>query len=133
MMVCVELPIILPSVANMREHWAKRAQRAKNQRIVSRLALTAKVKGMSLPCAVTLTRIAPRQLDGDNLQSAFKSIRDGIADALGVDDRDSRIEWKYLQEKRRCREFAVRMKIEETPTPFGNTQVGTTRFVNSGG
>ena len=40
-----------------------------------------------LPCVVTLTRISARGLDDDNLQGAFKAVRDSVADALGVDDR----------------------------------------------
>lgn len=47
---------------------------------------------------VTLTRFADRTLDNDdNLRDAFKSIKDGICDAFGVDDsnREKRIAWVY--------------------------------------
>lgn len=50
-----------------------------------------------LPVTVVMTRIAPRRLDGDNLQSGFKAVRDGVADWLGVDDGDARIDWQYGQ------------------------------------
>lgn len=40
-----------------------------------------------LPCTVTLTRISARGLDDDNLQGAFKAVRDSVASALCVDDR----------------------------------------------
>jgi hypothetical protein len=38
---------------------------------------------------VTLARIAPKRYsaDGDNLQTLLSSIRDGLADALGVNDK----------------------------------------------
>ena len=104
-------PVRLRSVANMREHWAAKAKRAKAHRVIGRNA----GKGWKLlPCRVTLTRIAPRALDGDNLQSAFKAMRDGVADALGVDDAEPRVEWRYAQERGRVKEYAVTVKIEGT-------------------
>lgn len=38
-------------------------------------------------------------LDDDNLRSALKAVRDGIAEKLGIDDRDPRVEWRYGQRK----------------------------------
>lgn len=46
---------------------------------------------------VRLVRYGPRRLDSDNLAAAFKPIRDGIADALGVDDGSDRVAWSYEQ------------------------------------
>jgi len=46
---------------------------------------------------VTLTRTAERALDDDNLRDAFKSIRDGVADAFGIRDDDKRIRFAYAQ------------------------------------
>jgi hypothetical protein len=47
-----------------------------------------------------LVRVAPRSLDShDNLRSAMKGAVDGVADALGVDDRDPRVTWSYAQER----------------------------------
>lgn len=48
---------------------------------------------------VTLTRLGPRKLDSDNLAGSFKAIRDGVADALGIDDGSELIQWEYRQEK----------------------------------
>lgn len=42
---------------------------------------------------VRLTRMAPRAMDDDNLANAFKSVRDGVASALGVNDRDARVRY----------------------------------------
>ncbi len=52
-----------------------------------------------LPCTVTLTRIAVRTLDDDNVATAMKRCRDGIAKALCVDDRHRDIvRYEYAQE-----------------------------------
>lgn len=59
---------------------------------------------------VTLTRVSPRRLDGDNLASAFKAVRDGVADALGRNDGDSEIDWRY--EQRQDRDYGVEIRIQ---------------------
>lgn len=104
------LPLRIESVANQREHWAAKAKRAKTQRRAA--IVIAKQQLPSLPCVVTLTRIAPRTLDGDNLQSAFKGLRDGVADRLGVDDKDPRVTWLYAQEPGKPKEYAARIDIK---------------------
>jgi hypothetical protein len=104
------IPLRLESVANLREHWAKRAKRAADHRTV---ALSVP-RNLPLPCRVTLTRIAPRLLDGDNLQSAFKALRDGIATRLNIDDGSDVVVWHYAQEKSRDKFYAVEILIEET-------------------
>jgi hypothetical protein len=104
----IELPLRIDSVANKREHWATKARRTKQHRLAA-LA----VAPHPLPCVVTMIRVAPRKLDGDNLQSGFKALRDGIADRLGVDDADPRVTWKYDQVRGRAKEYAARVKIEE--------------------
>jgi len=65
-----------------------------------------------LPVRVTLTRIAPSSgLDEhDNLRGSLKPFADGVADWLGVDDRDARIEWRYSQERGQA--HAVRIVVE---------------------
>lgn len=104
----IELPIRIESVTNKREHWSVRSRRTKAHRMA---ALAVPV--YPLPCVVTLIRVAPRKLDGDNLQSGFKALRDGIADRLGVDDADPRVQWKYDQVRGKAKEYAARVKIEE--------------------
>jgi crossover junction endodeoxyribonuclease RusA len=105
-------PIRVVSEANLREHWSKRARRAKAQRAAACLACRASGgKSIAPPCHIVLTRIAPRDLDTDNLARAFKAVRDGIADALGVDDGDARIEWSYRQERGAPKEYAVMMQV----------------------
>lgn len=106
--VTVVLPIKTVSEANGRGHWGAKAKRTAKQRRDAWIAMPAH----SLPCIVTLTRIAPRELDTDNLTSSMKAVRDGIADRLGVDDRNPIVQWRYAQERGRVREYAVRVHIE---------------------
>ena len=110
-MIRVEVPIRTVSEMNVRGHWAPRAQRAKRHRQTTRWALRTTSRP-ALPCTVTLTRIAPRELDGDNLQASFKATRDGVADWLNVDDRDPRVVWRYAQRRGERKRYAVEVRIE---------------------
>jgi hypothetical protein len=55
--------------------------------------------------------VAPRALDGDNLQSAFKAVRDGVADWLGVDDGHKNLDWQYYQRKDGPKVYAVEIEV----------------------
>jgi crossover junction endodeoxyribonuclease RusA len=109
----VLVPVRTWSEANQRGHWGKRARRAKKQREAARLLVRA--ARFALPKSgnvrIMLTRIAPRALDSDNLASGLKAMRDGVADALGIDDGSGRIEWRCAQERGRPGEYAVRVQI----------------------
>lgn len=102
------IPMRLPSVANLREHWATKAKRVKAQRGAVALALKSRrasltelhaelARGRSL--SVVMVRVSPRKLDGDNLSSAFKAVRDEVAKQLGVDDGSDQVAWACKQEK----------------------------------
>jgi hypothetical protein len=118
--VTTEIPMKLPSMANLRLHWAVKATVFKRQRHVVGLALrgTARMwlthwKGMAsnerLCLYVTLTRVGPRALDDDNLAHAFKAVRDEVAAFVGLDDGSKRFTWAYRQERGL---YAVRIKLE---------------------
>lgn len=113
--ISVRLNIEAESVNNLREHWRKRAARAKLHRTVAWAELRRADLGPRLmgPVVVTLTRIAPRQLDGDNLQGALKATRDGVADWLGVPDNDPRVKWEYAQAKGEPKTYAVDVNVRE--------------------
>jgi hypothetical protein len=107
--VIVAIPIKLPSATNLREHWRVRAKRIKEQRrVVSvvfkdwgvkrQLLETFAIHARGGVLEVTLTRISPRKLDSDNLQGAFKGIRDEVAAVFGVDDGSDQWVWTYRQE-----------------------------------
>lgn len=86
-----------PSTPNLREHWGPKASRTKRQRGAIARKMPKWPGGPLL--LVRLTRIAPRALDGDNMQGAMKAIRDQVAAGLRVDDRAPLVEWQYHQEK----------------------------------
>lgn len=110
-MIDVIVPIRIESVANKREHFMRRAARAKKHRRDTHIALrAATLDRPSLPLIVTLTRVAARVLDDDNLRSAFKAARDGVADWLGVDDGSELVEWRYAQET--GKQYVARVRVE---------------------
>jgi hypothetical protein len=115
MNIVVTVPVKIESSLNLREHWRVRANRNTSHRAAAFFGL--KSLGISTGdrpdgCTVTLTRIAPRELDGDNLQGGFKSVRDGVADWLGMDDGDKRITWLYAQERGAPRHYAARIEVK---------------------
>lgn len=76
------------------------------------------VSGLESVCGglpvVRITRVAPSNgLDFDGLAAACKAVVDGIADWLGVDDRDPRVKWEYDQ--RRGKTYAVEIEIRRQP------------------
>lgn len=111
------LPLEVVSEANQRGHWAKHHKRKQAHRWIAcqytKVWLWTELGGRV--CVVTLTRVkGPRQrdFDDDNLRSAFKAIRDGIADAIGIDDGSKGIRWEYAQERRGGSLGCVAVKIE---------------------
>lgn len=70
-----------------------------------------------LPLTITLTRIAPRLLDTDNLASSLKHVQDGVADwHLGEygqgQDRQEGLLWVYDQQRGVPHEYAVLITID---------------------
>lgn len=114
-----ELSIKTVSEANSTEHWTKKSKRHKEQAFFVRMAYLQHVGQVILPVKITMTRCATRELDSDNLQMAFKWIRDELSDLVcsdrivsttqsktgrtvevrGRNDSDARISWDYKQQK----------------------------------
>lgn len=111
MISAVTIPIRTKSEANQREHWHKKADRAKSQRATVGMVVRARMTRPTLPCVVKLTRIAPKALDSDNLYGSFKATRDAIADWLGIDDRDPRVTYLCEQERGAPKTYAVRVEV----------------------
>lgn len=109
----IKIAIRTHSNLNVREHWAKRARRAKDERYAGYLWTHKALRGIQFPATIRLTRIAPRALDGDNLQGALKHVRDGVADRIGVDDRDPTVTWLYDQRRGEPHEYAVLVEVVE--------------------
>ncbi len=116
-MITADLPLRIISEANARQHWRKAAARKKLHRQTARLILQqfARPMGDSDRFTITLTRIAPRKLDDDNLASGFKAVRDGVADWIGIDDGSPRIAWAYAQESSKAGHYAARVRVEVAP------------------
>lgn len=113
-MVVVEIPLRTVSEANAHAHWRTRWARTRAQRLATGLSLARTGVRASAPANVVLTRMAPSTgLDSDNLVSAFKAVRDAVAEWLGVDDRDTRVTWQYRQERTPRGVWAVRIQIEQ--------------------
>ena len=102
----VEVPTRLVSEANTRTHWRAKAKRVASQRLITKAVLSG-VPRPALPVAVLLTRVAPGELDDDNLSGACKAVRDEVAAWLGIDDRDPRVFFVYEQTSRAPRTYGV--------------------------
>ena len=118
-MIEFELPIKVDTAnKTLSQHWSKRHKKSKTNGNGLRFVLNTQPLSPQLPCCVTLTRIAPRALDEDNLIGGMKNIRDYIADWLipglqaGRADSDKRITWNYSQEKRKPKEYALKVRID---------------------
>ena len=112
--VTVTLPLRLtnPSNGGQGRHWAVTARHRSTIRGPVRLVVASRIHGLTLPVFVTITRIAPSSgLDFDGLVASAKSVRDGVADAFGMTDRDPRILWAYGQERGPAKTWAVRVTI----------------------
>jgi len=108
----VTIPIVTVSEPNARGAWFARSRRARAQRLAVADAL-ARHERPALPLRVTLTRIASRRLDSDNLAGALKSVRDAVSRWLDVDDGpDGPVSWCYGQEVTR----ATRRELVRTKT-----------------
>lgn len=110
----VEVPIRIESLNKiLRTHWAAKSRIKTRSDTWFALKAAGKFDPAILPCTVTLTRIAPRALDeGDNLPGGtFKNVRDGVADWLGVDDADTRVNWRYAQVRGAPKQYAARIEI----------------------
>ena len=108
----VLLPIQTVGGLNAREHHMAKARRVKAERRCAALLTQRAAAKIAPPVVVTMTRLSSGELDDDNLQGACKAIRDGIADAYGIDDRDKRIKWQYAQAKCKRGQFGVIVRIE---------------------
>lgn len=108
------VPIRTTTGLNAREHWAQRAKRVKKERSSAYLQMVNQFFRNPvlppLPLRITLTRIGPRKCDSDAVPGGLKGCRDGIADALGIDDgNDEHATWEYRQERGK---WAVRVEIK---------------------
>lgn len=78
---------------NKRLHWAAKSNAVKSYReacmVIASKERTSCMRDSGRPINVTITFTVPdrRWRDDDNIIGSFKAGRDGLADALGVNDR----------------------------------------------
>lgn len=98
---CVFIPVKTESVLNGRgsTQWmGKRDARIRGNvaRIIAPVLAAMRVRQ---PCSIVLVRVSSGHLDSDNLASSQKRVRDGVADALHVDDGSDAVTWVVDQIK----------------------------------
>lgn len=101
---------------NARPHWAAKSKAAKAYRRRCFLeALAAKLQAPAGRILLSLEFLPPnkRRRDDDNLMAAFKAGRDGLADALKVDDSA----------------FVTQISISDEVAPGGAVRVTLQSFV----
>lgn len=140
--IILNLPIDTVSEMNCSQHWRVKSKRHKSQQFFVRLAMNK--HKVNLPCTVTMIRLSPRDLDDDNLSSAFKWIRDELSECLipnsrktyingrgktqeikGRADSDKRIKWLYGQEKAKIKGIRIEIDFEAESTPQNNGHADT--------
>ncbi len=112
------------STLNSREHWRSKSNRVKRERTAAAKHLLAGRSSGAIPetfgmgLTVRFTRYSAGLLDrDDNLNAAFKGIRDEIAAFYDVDDRETAWQWQYDQERVRRGCFGIRVEIDRTDAP----------------
>ena len=112
------IPIRVNSTLNQHQHPFARSRTAKEHRQKACLHVANAIFGKSLPAkpwTIWITRYGRKEFDGDNLAGSLKSVRDGIADALGLEnDKESpELCWRYGQQKNS--EYKVEVEIIGKP------------------
>ena len=114
-----QLPIKTASESNCSEHYHVKGKRHALQKRWVTTAFKKERPTITLPCKITLTRIAPRSLDAhDNLPSSLKWVADAVAEniipgkATGRADDSKELSWEYSQKKGKPRQYAVMIEIE---------------------
>ena len=101
---------------NARVHWSKKSKAAKKYRAACHvLCLQAGVKAPVGRAFLALEFVPPdrRRRDDDNCLASFKSGRDGLADALGIDDSNFVTQIQMSTET--IKGGAVRVRIADYP------------------
>lgn len=137
-MIRWEIPLKTVSEGNSSEHWSVSSKRHQQQQFFVRLLFNQEHAPIPMPCEIILTRISSRFLDSEeNLPMAFKWIKDEIGAQLfpekvvvyqkksgkhatnkGHADSDSRVTWKYAQEKGPIQSIRIEIRPFEQTIPL---------------
>jgi crossover junction endodeoxyribonuclease RusA len=100
---------LFPNAKRKAKHWSAYSGKARNYRTACKaLVLEAKAKGTLV--AVTFHPPDARSRDDDGLIGAFKAGRDGVADALKVDDKTFRPTYAVGEIRRPLGEVVVEIR-----------------------
>lgn len=117
--VVVSVPgLKIRSEANLREHWAVKRRRVKEQQDATHVALCSLGRGVrkvlrdAPGLAVRFVRIGGRKMDSDNLTGGFKAVRDALAAWVGVDDGSDW--WDWLRPAQESGECGIRIELTVT-------------------
>jgi hypothetical protein len=118
-MIEFTLPIKTVNPTNNRQHWRTVYKRGvMEKRAAWSATVNARIESgepLPVPAVITFTRIGAGSMDeDDNLRASIKHLKDGIALAFGIDDKDKRLEWQYAQEKAKRGVYGVRIRIESS-------------------
>ncbi len=105
--ITFEAPIKLVSEANTHDGLKAELRRKAAVKRAMHQVLTSLPRVVILPCTVTMIRFGPKELDSDNLDNAFKAVRDMIAEWVGVDDADKRYTWRFAQKSGKAHKVRV--------------------------
>lgn len=116
------------------------SQRVKKHRWLAKHLTLAKLTTfqrltLSAGCSCKLTRVSPRRLldASESCSSALAAVRDGVSDALGIDDRDAAegglIEWSYEQEQGPA---AVRIELAAIEFPDAEERMARSKHRKQG-
>lgn len=103
----IVLPYPYPALwPNKRPHWSAKAKATRDYRALARM-LTHGAKPGPVHVIICPKPFGPYP-DDDNAKSAFKAARDGIADAMGINDRHLAVTFEFGN---RCKDGAVIVEI----------------------
>jgi hypothetical protein len=99
--------------------WQDRKNITKNQRTAARFIAAealqrAKFNFLAIPkLRITMTRTGPKEMDWDGNVASLKHVQDGIADCLGLNDKDKRIAWVAKQRTGPGVKYGVEIELTE--------------------
>ncbi len=109
------LHIRVRAKGNNRRGWRALWNEAMRQREMARDALAYNNEVPDCEeYTIHLIRRSFGKMDDDNLRDCLKAVRDGVADWLGIDDGDPRLNFVYSQEKVERGRHEVVIRIYDT-------------------
>lgn len=134
-MISLEVPVAIPSLANLRGEWRKaRAVSHIRETVGWHLAAhNSRKPPVGTHVRVTLARVSARRLDkGDNHRTSLKPVRDEVAKWLGYRSDDGpEIDWQYGAQRKPARSrwpgyqaAAIEIEVLQPPAAHRRQRLG---------